>query len=135
MLILRQNDQSPSDPEWDGFLTLLKAARPEFDRLKILILTDGGGPNAAQRKRLADTLGGKAVRVAVISDSIKVRFVASTIALFHKEHRSFLKSEFRNACGHLGMSSHEGELAKQTLEDLAPLVEPEPQTHSSGRAG
>jgi hypothetical protein len=118
MLLVLQNEQPPTNPEWGKFLSALSESRPEFEHLKVLIVTDGGGPNAEQRKHLAETLGGRSVRVAVVSDSIKVRFVASMIALFHKEHRSFLKSEFRRACNHLGMTPREIEMAQDALEEM-----------------
>jgi hypothetical protein len=118
MLLVLQNELAPSNVEWRKFLNALLEARSEFEHLKILIVTDGGGPNAVQRKQLEETLGGRSVRVAVVSDSIKVRFVASMIALFHKEHRSFLKSEFLRACRHLGMTTGEVEMSRQAIEAM-----------------
>lgn len=116
MLIVLQNELPPTNAEWKHFLNALLESRPEYDHLKILIITDGGGPNAVQRKQLEQTLGGRFVRVAVVSDSIKVRFVASMIALFHKDHRSFMKSEFLRACKHLGMTTREVQTTRQAIE-------------------
>ena len=124
LLLVRQSAAQPSDAEWDRFLTLLREARPTFERIKILVLTKGGGPSAPQRERLAKTLEGKPVRVALVTDSVKVRFVAAMIALFHKDLRSFLEHEFRRACAHVGMTAEEAIVAERTLDEMGQSIAP-----------
>jgi hypothetical protein len=128
LLLARQNAETPTEAEWDQFLDLLRAARPQFEQVKILVATEGGGPSALQRKRLEKTLAGKRVRVAVVSDSVKVRFITSMIALFHKDLRSFLKSEFRGACAHLGMTQDEMTVAERALTEMDERVVPSPSS-------
>jgi hypothetical protein len=81
-------------------------------------VTKGGGPDVKQRKRLETTLAGAKFQTAVVSDSVKVRFVAATIALFHKEHRSFTEDEMDRAYQHLGLTAHECSLANTAVAEM-----------------
>lgn len=122
MVVLRENKETPSDREWDDFLGILVKNHQALDTLKILVLTEGGGPNAAQRKRLEVALGGKSVRVAIVTDSPKARFIASAITFLNKEHRGFSTSEIDQAYRHLGMTLDEQRAATQALAELKPLI-------------
>lgn len=122
MLVLRENKDTPSDMEWDAFLDHLVKNRTNLDALKILVLTDGGGPNAAQRKRLEAALDGRSVRVAVVTDSPKARFIASAITFLNKLHRGFSTKEISLAYEHLGMTLAEQKLAEVALREMGPLM-------------
>lgn len=122
MIVMRENGDTPTDIDWDDFLRLLVANRRNFDSLKILVVTAGGGPNAAQRKRLEMALDGRGVRVAIVTDSPKARFIASMVRFLNKHHRGFATAEIRQAYEHLGMSWQEQKLAEQALREMDPLV-------------
>jgi len=124
VVVVRQNAEPPSDQEWEQFLEVLREGRADFERLRVLVLTEGGGPNAAQRESLARTLAGKTVRVAIVTDSIAVRFTVTVIALFHKDIRSFLTSELRKAHAHLGLQLEEVIAVERELAALAALLRP-----------
>lgn len=121
LVVLRENNETPLDAEWDAFLKLLADNRDRFEQMKILVVTDGGGPDYAQRKRLDNTLLGKPVRVAVVTDSAKSRFIASAISLINKQHMGFSMKEMSQAYAHLGMTvaeCREAELAIQQMNAL-----------------
>ena len=122
VIVIVQNAQPPSDREWNDFLKLLVERRTDLPKLKLLVMTAGGGPSSAQRKRLQATLGGTPMRVAVVSDNMKVRFVGSTIALFHKEYRSFLSSEMDEASEHLNLTEVERRHAESEVKELTTLL-------------
>jgi hypothetical protein len=122
VIVLRENVDPPADQDWDGFLDLLILNRENFDRLKILVVTDGGGPNAAQRKRLENALDGRGVHVAIVTDSAKARFITSIVRFINKRHRGFAMAEIRQAYEHLGMSWQEQKLAEQALREMESLV-------------
>jgi hypothetical protein len=122
MIVLRENNDTPHDAEWDGFLRLLSDNRNNFERMKILVVTDGGGPNASQRKRLEGTLSGKPVRVAVVTDSAKSRFIASAISLINRDHKGFSMKEIGQAYQHLDMTSSECREAELALKEMEPLI-------------
>ena len=118
MLLLRQNTEQATPAEWEHLLQLLVSLRRELPRLKIMVRTDGGGPTPAQRKSLEAALAGTPTRVAVVSDHLKVRFVASTLALFSKELRSFMVKELPEAYEHLSMTKDERQLCQKVLVEL-----------------
>jgi hypothetical protein len=123
VIVVVQNRETPTDQEWDRLLALFVDHRTELPKLKLMVLTAGGGPSAPQRKRLEAALGGTPMRVAVVSDNMKVRFVASTIALFHKDHRSFLTSEMDEACDHLQLTPFERREAQSVVRQIASLLQ------------
>ncbi len=118
LLLIRQNAQDATDDEWSEFLGFLSENRSKLHSLRILILTDGGTPTAAQRKRLAETLGETHMQVAAVSDSIKVRFAGSTISLFQRSYRQFSVKEIHGAYDHLQMNPSERRLAETVLTEL-----------------
>jgi hypothetical protein len=122
LLVLCENDKTPSDKEWDGFLAMLPQNSEHYQKLRILVLTTGGGPDRTQRERLDKTLAGRPIRVAVVSDSAKVRFIASAIALINRDHRGFSTKELSLAYDHLNLSTSERKIADRTGADLMPLV-------------
>lgn len=122
LVVMRENDSTPLDSEWDAFLKLLADNHDKFERLKILVVTDGGGPNATQRKRLETVLAGKPIRVAVVTDSAKSRFIASMISLINRQHGGFAMKEIVQAYNHLQMTQLERTLADQTLKELTPMI-------------
>ena len=122
LVVLRENDATPLDSEWDAFLKILADNWDKFDLLKILVVTDGGGPNAAQRKRLETVLNGKPIRVAVVTDSAKSRFIASMISLINRQHMGFAMKEVVQAYNHLRMTQAERAAAERALAELDPLI-------------
>ncbi|HWZ89006.1 MAG TPA: hypothetical protein VNW92_09150 [Polyangiaceae bacterium] len=123
LLILRESKLDPSDAEWDETLRILAEHRHEIDQIKVLVVSDGGGPTQAQRKRLERTLEGKPIRVAVVSDSMKVCFICSSVALFTSNLSSFRVSEIREAYSWLNLSEHEKTLADQNVAKMNELIE------------
>jgi hypothetical protein len=116
-----ETGQTPSDSEWSEFLDVLRKSKGEM-KFRILISTSGGAPNPVQRKQLAEAIAGVRFRVAVVSDNISARFVASTIALFHRDHRSFSRSEIAAAYDHLQLNPQEREIAETTIRELTALL-------------
>lgn len=123
LVVLRENRLTPRDEDWDAFLAFLTQNRENFPSLKILVHTDGGGPSSDQRKRLAVALGGRPVRVAVVTESVKVRFIVSSIALLNREICTFYPAELEEAYVHLGMSSTERRLSARALMEIEKVVD------------
>jgi len=103
-------------------LEILAVNRPDFPKIKILVKTDGGGPSTEQRKRLGVALGGMPVRVAVVTDSIKVRFIVSSIALLNREIATFNNKEIVQAYEHLSLDPREQRLVQLAIAEMSPLV-------------
>lgn len=123
LLVLRENAVTPRDEDWDAFLTVLEKNRDNFARLRILVRTEGGGPSAPQRKRLEKALGGRPVRVAVVTNSVAVRFIVSSIALLNREIRTFSVDELANAYQHLRLNPAERRDAEKAAFDMEDMVD------------
>lgn len=106
--------ESPSQAEWDAAVRVVgqHASRP----LRVMVFTDGGGPSISQQQQLLQALSGKSPLVAVLSDHVGVRFVASSLALFMKRIRTFRADEISLACEHLGLDGAERKAAALFVE-------------------
>jgi hypothetical protein len=128
VLLLCEDKETPADWEWDeclGLLTELKAkCQASGAQGKVLVATLGGGPNAAQRKRLEAVLGGHPMPVAVISDSLKLRFITAAVALFNADHRAFSTAERLQAYKHLGLNTSQTRQLEAAISQMEKMVAP-----------
>lgn len=122
-MVFVQNEHPPSEQEWDEFLTVLADNRAALPKLRLLVITTGGAPTTEQRKRLAATLAGTPMRVASVSDNMKIRFVTATISLFHRDMRTFGTSEMGEAYDYLGLTASERTHVEAAIHDLRPKVQ------------
>jgi hypothetical protein len=129
MVILRQNAENPADAEWDECLRLLGAYRSDFGRVRVLVVTDGGGPTPAQRKRLSMVTGGYPLRAAVVTESVKVRFIVSSVALFMSGLASFDLSEMRQAFAHLKLDPRQQLVADRAVREMTAEITGGRPTH------
>jgi len=123
LLLIFAGRATPTDDEFDQVLREFALPRAELATLKVLIFTKGTAPTAPQRKRLQDILGGVLFPTAVVSDSIKIRFVAAAIVLFHKDHRAFARSEIDGALDYLQLTGADRRAAKEASAEANALVE------------
>lgn len=128
VLLLCEDKETPTDWEWDECLGLLAELKGKCDKSgeqgKVLVATLGGGPNASQRKRLEIVLGGKPIPVAVISDSLKLRFITAAVALFNAEQRAFSTAERLQAYKHLGLNGPQTRRLESAISQMEKLVGP-----------
>lgn len=122
VILMRESRESPLDAEWDEFLKLLGDNRARFDELRMMVITEGGGPDRLQRNRLEATLQGKSIRVAVVSDSAKVRFIASAVALLNPDHRGFAVREMNSAYEYLNLTAEERALIEKAEPEMAAQI-------------
>jgi serine/threonine protein kinase len=122
VVVLRESSMPPFDDEWDVFLSLLASARQRMREVRVLVVTDGGGPNGPQRRRLATTLRGTSVRAAGVTDSARAKFIGAIISLFNPDFRSFRRKEVSHAHDHLGLTEIERKLVDEALAEMDPLI-------------
>jgi D-ribose pyranose/furanose isomerase RbsD len=120
LLILRQNKESPSDEEWDECLKLLAT---DVENVQVLVITDGGGPTPEQRRRLDHTLNGSPVRVAVVSESVRIRFIVSSVAFLTRRIKSFAETEYPDALTHLELDLDQKRLAQRHVREMTALID------------
>lgn len=124
--IVVNNATDPSKEEWDAYLALASAgmkAAGDLSRFSQLVVTDGGGPNAAQRKASVD-LGKKhgdpsLIRGSVVSNSVAVRGIVTAFHWLGAPMRSFSPAEVGDALAHLGISSDAAAAICDAVEVLA----------------
>lgn len=129
VLLIAETEEGPSDTEWRAFISDTIRYRTRVDEMRVLINTDGGGPNSAQRSLIKGAIDGKPFRSAVVSDAIKLRFIAAAIMLISKHHRSFTTREWHLAYEHLSLNAEERRGVEAAIRELraklrrAPLPE------------
>ncbi len=133
LVIVRENAKNPSDAEWDEFLRLIAAGDGVWN-VKVLVVTDGGEPSAEQRQRLKTVLGDSNVKAAIVTDSVRTRFVVSSIAFITSRIKSFSKREIDAAYDYLELDVTQRRLAERVLSELTEAVcTPKAQTASPSR--
>ena len=120
------NTNDPDKAEWDGYLAMattgMKTAR-SVARFKQLVISDGGGPNAAQRKawvELGKQFGSVSdMRVAIVSNSIAVRGIVTAFHWLGAPQRSFSPDQLEGAFAHLDLS---GDVVREICEAIPKLA-------------
>ena len=86
-------------------------------------MTDGGAPDAAQRKRLAEVVCGWAPLAAVISESLLVRGVVTALAWLGIPVRSFPVTEVSAALAWAAVPESEHEALLADINVLAKTLD------------
>lgn len=117
-------DVDPSREEWSQFLEELGSAlrdqRGNVDGIRNLAISDGGAPNAAQRREMMEHVGNKANKVAVITSSLEnpiKRGVATALTWLNPAFRAGPPSKWQDLLGHVGLTGHVEELLRE-LDEL-----------------
>lgn len=116
--VLLHTKAAPSDPEWNRYMDAFRALGRDLASMGILVLTDGGGPTSAQRRVMNEIAADAPARVAIVSDAPAVRFIVSTIALFHAHIRTFGVRSLPAALEHVGVRGEHEREVRRTLERL-----------------
>jgi hypothetical protein len=115
LLVVVQNRIDPSDAEWDQEVAMVKQRLLKT----ILVVTDGGAPNALQRSRYTQAAEEQRILVAVVTDSPIAVAVLTCISWFagKREMRAFRPHDFKQAVAHLGLEDQEVTL-RRVVEKL-----------------
>jgi hypothetical protein len=114
-------ESSPSDAEWKEYT---EAVRVELEKgldpaaMRTLVFSDGGGPSAAQRKRINDILNGRTTPVALVSSSGMMRGVVTALQWFNPEMRTFSPDEVVDALKFLKVPESQYELIWKETQKL-----------------
>jgi hypothetical protein len=119
--VVQQGAHAAHDDEWMAFLKDL--SKRDLSKHRVLIFSAGGGPTASQRVPLKALMAGRSMRTAVVSDSIKVRFIIATIALINSEHHGYTRRELGKAYDFLELTAEERTECTSIAKQLAGLLE------------
>lgn len=104
-LVVCQNESSPSADEWSGYLRELRRLAPVEHR--VLLYTEIHLTRQQQSELEDATRSQIAPRVAVVSPSNAVRFVASIFTLLNRNIRFFSPQHYAAALAHLQLGPQE----------------------------
>ncbi len=117
--------RDPSDDEWREYVEAIRAVGGHT--VRNFVCTDGGGPNAKQRKAALDAGGGDRGKVAVVSGNVVVRGVVTAFAWFGVTIAAFEPKRVEDALTFVRATQDERELiarfARETERDLGWLPE------------
>ena len=97
--------EAPDATEWKAYMRDFMSVPPE--RLRTIVFTDGGGPNAPQRKDVNDYLKGRTTTAAIVTPSTMTRGVVTALAWFNPKIRAFAPDRIDEAFKYLGFGSKE----------------------------
>jgi hypothetical protein len=122
VLLCAHTADAPSMDEWEGYVEY--CVRLPHSCNKTLVLTEGGGPNAAQRRLLQERYLGpqkarcSEYRVAVMTDSALVRGIVKALNWFNPDANSFPYNDGLGvplAIEHLHVDERTGKLIRVEL--------------------
>ena len=116
LFIVAYGATSPTDAEWSSYLDL--AQRHGIDQTQQIIFTEGGAPTSAQRRQLAALLNGRAVPVAVLSSSARVRVTVAALSLFNSQIKAFPPSALPDALDFLEVPASRANLIAGVVQKL-----------------
>jgi hypothetical protein len=102
--LLAHSEKPPVDAEWDEYLKFLVESKHPSARL--LVLTQGGGPSAAQRGRLRTVLEHypkKKLPTAILTGSVVARGIVTAISWFDQSIEAFPPQQLGAAIKYLGL--------------------------------
>lgn len=99
-----------SREEWSGYIDAIKAEEKkgiDVTRMRTLVFSDGGGPNATQRKMASDVLNGRSTPLAIVTGSQMMRGVITALRWFNPQCRAFAPTEVAQALSFLEVTEHQ----------------------------
>jgi hypothetical protein len=121
LLLLVLGERPPTKDEWAGWLTFVGAG--SYNEPRVLVHSAGGGPDAAQRRGLAQILARyPRTSVAVLVDSFLGRGIVTALGWTYGNFASFRTAELRAALQHLGRPQAEMHVASRVVALRASLV-------------
>lgn len=118
-VLLVHSEEAPTDREWDAYIDFVNAQLP--DRIRILVVSNGGTPSAPQRNQIKDVatqFPDKTIPTAVITTSVLARGAVTAINWFFKNVRAFAPMEIAEALKFLEIPPEAEAPVQQALAEL-----------------
>lgn len=98
-------EKDPTGPDWKAYLDAIQAAEKSgidvTARLRTLVFSDGAGPNAQQRKAVADYLKGRPSPLAIVTGVTIMRGVVTALGWFNPQVKAFAPDQLEDALRYL----------------------------------
>ncbi len=110
----------PADTEWNRYIDFLARSDDPHESPRVLVVTEGGGPTPAQRRRLNDALSNRiaAARIAVVTMSPIARGIVTALSWFNPVYNAFEPKHLDGALAHVGLFGDAADDAKALVERL-----------------
>jgi len=100
----------PIEEDWRLYMNAVRSEErkmADFGKMRTLVFSAGGGPNAKHRKEINEFLGGRATPVAIVTSSTVMRGVVTALQWFNPLARAFSPDNVVAAMQFLGTSDGE----------------------------
>jgi hypothetical protein len=103
LVIAVHTSVAPSREEWAAWMKLVNAVNT--DDLRLLVFSDGGGPEAGQRGEFVEVVKRGRPLIAVMTSAVKARAAVTAVSWFVPTIKHFAVSAegFDGAAKHLGL--------------------------------
>jgi hypothetical protein len=124
LILVIHNNINPSAFEWESMVEDMKKVGSKMRG--VLVYTEGGSPNALQRKQLRDALNPDANEVApmvILTTSVMARMAVTAFNLFFKNRLQAIEpSNYQEGFHYLGIAPSEWPKLITALDDLAKTI-------------
>ncbi len=107
----------PSTREWNDVIATYRA-HPNVGVVRVLVYSDGGSPNAAQRADLTSAITNRSLLTSVVTSSVLARAAGTAIAWLLPGLRIFSPSDLDKALEHIGAGSTDRRLLRDAVDQL-----------------
>jgi hypothetical protein len=115
-------EKNPTVADWNAYVHAVQIEERNglniTAQMRTLVFSDGGGPNAAQRKLAADVLNGRSTPVAIVTNSAIMRGVMTALRWFNPQASAFAPSELSDAMAFLQIPEHKQDTLLKIARDL-----------------
>jgi len=118
IVVVRHTKEAPTGDEWNAFIGRCRRTLDRYDKMRGLIISEGGGPNSDQRGDVNELLAGRPQRVAVLNRSRWVRGVVTALSWFNPEIRAFALDQTDAAFEHLHLTTAERDAVAAALREI-----------------
>lgn len=111
----------PHDEDWRLYMNAVRSEEQkmtDFAKMRTLVFSGGGGPNAKQRKEINEFLGGRATPVAIVTSSTIMRGIVTALQWFNPLARAFSPDNVVAAMQFLGTSNSDTNLVWSEAKKL-----------------
>jgi hypothetical protein len=114
-------DKDPTMDDWAAYMQALQEEERkgvDVSQWRTVTFSDGGGPNATQRKAVSDLLKGRASPIAIITANSVMRGVITALSWFNPKCRAYAPSDMGSALNFLGVPLARFDSIKQTAQEI-----------------
>ena len=109
VLLFLHTEHAPSAESWTELVGFLAehGRKNDLRRFRVLVLTDGGGPDNTMRGQLQEFFRTtrQSPKIAVVTTSIISRGIVAAVSWFNPNVKAFPPSHFASAIAHLEVAS------------------------------